>query len=74
MLGQGPPPQDWWAPRGREELGIAGEEIVSLFHWQQTVVVVAKPGTLSPPETAHLVRVAASTLEERYTQACWPES
>ena len=55
-------------------MGIAGEEIVSLFHWQQTVVVVAKPGTLSPPETAHLVRVAASTLEERYTQACWPES
>lgn len=50
-----------------------GEEAVSLFHRQQTVVAVAKPGTLSPPETARPVRVAANTLEERYTQACRPE-
>lgn len=72
--GRDPPPQDRWAPRGREALGIVGEETVSLFHWQQTVVVVAKPGTLSPPEMAGPVWVAANTLEERYTQARRPES
>lgn len=55
-MGRDPTPGDRWAPTGREELGIMGRNCI-LISLAATVVGRQTRETLSPPETAHPVRV-----------------
>lgn len=68
---QGPPPQDRWAPTGGRNWGLRGKKLISLFHWQQTVVVVAKPGTCHP-RNGTSSEGGCERPGGRYTQACRP--